>query len=120
MNFCAHTITQRSIDQLVAGDWALAFKEAADNHGLEMMAVTLNIKVLTGQALGDITLNIFVSNHGPYCIGVTSTGARNIRRNTDSRLSCGCCNRSWVRSSASTTPERNSTTRSQSDWASSR
>ena len=47
MNFRLHSITQNRVDHLMAGDWPLAFKGAAYNDSLEVMAVPLDREVLT-------------------------------------------------------------------------
>lgn len=57
-----HACTQRSVDFLVALDWALALKSARHYGGIPVLAVTGQFDVLTGQAGGDDGLQFFRSH----------------------------------------------------------
>ena len=59
MNFGAHPLTQRGIDELVTLDQPLAFKLCADDGGKKVLAVALDFEVLARQAGFDVLLELF-------------------------------------------------------------
>ena len=56
MNFLAHAIAERRIDQLVALDAAFAGELRRDDHGLEVLAVADHFEVLAGEPALDAAL----------------------------------------------------------------
>jgi len=57
MNFFTHTVTQCSIDQLVALYQSLACKGVRDDQCAEMLTITFDFKVGAVQIRGDVGLD---------------------------------------------------------------
>ena len=77
MDFSLHAITQGGINQLMPGNWPLAIEGCAHNDRFKMMAIALHLEMLTSQALGDITANVFRSHHSRYCTGRARINLKN-------------------------------------------
>src|SRR3546814_3305939 len=54
VDFGLHAVAQRRIHQLVATNKPLAFKGRADDQGLEMCAVALDLELFAFQVVGNI------------------------------------------------------------------
>jgi len=48
MNFCFHAVTKHRVNHLMPGDWPFAFKRRTNNHGLEVMAITIDVQMVAG------------------------------------------------------------------------
>ena len=66
MNLLPHPVSKHTVDLLVSGHRAQALEGMAHDEGFKMMAIALNGDAFTVQALGQITFNIFRSNHDSY------------------------------------------------------
>src|SRR5688500_14893005 len=63
VDFLAHALAERAIDQLVALDAAFAGELRRDDHGLEVLAVADDFDVLAGESALDAALHAFGSDH---------------------------------------------------------
>jgi hypothetical protein len=54
-----HSIAQRAVDRLVAGERALPLEDAADDQGLEVGAVAVDFEVLAFEIVGDVLADEF-------------------------------------------------------------
>src|SRR5690606_3248569 len=54
-----HAVAQGLVDQLVAGDQALARNGGADDQRLEMRAVAIDVQVVAGQVVGNVLAYLF-------------------------------------------------------------
>ncbi len=59
MNFFAHAVAECSVDELMTLYQSLAGKGRRNNQCTEMLAVTLDFKVRTLKAAGDVIFNAF-------------------------------------------------------------
>ena len=63
MDFLAHAVAERGIDQLVTLHAALAGKVAANDEGLEVLAIADHLEVLASEPGLDSRLDAFRSYH---------------------------------------------------------
>ena len=63
MNFLAHAVAQRLVDQLMLLDLALAGEGRADNHRFPVMAVARDFNMLAVEAGEDGLFDAVRSNH---------------------------------------------------------
>ena len=63
MDFLAHTLAQRGIDELVPLHAALALEGTTDDQRLEMLAIAGNAQLLAFQTAGDVFPHLFRGRH---------------------------------------------------------
>ena len=67
MNFSFHTIAKGGVHHLVTCDWPFSFEGIADDHRFKVMSITLHLNMCAGEAVGDVGLNAFGSDHATDC-----------------------------------------------------
>ena len=72
MNFFAHAIAERGIDQLVALDAAFTGELRGDDHGLEVLAVADHLQVLARKAAFDAAFYAVRGNQWRFSFYVLS------------------------------------------------
>lgn len=63
MDFLAHAVAERRVNQLVALHPIAALERPADDHRLEMLAIANDFEVLAGEPAADSLLHAFWRNH---------------------------------------------------------
>lgn len=65
MDFFAHAVAERGIDELMPLDQALAFKCRRDDDGIEMLAIAIDVEMRAFETGSNIFFNEFRSwEHG--------------------------------------------------------
>ena len=65
MDLGFHSIAKHGVHHLMSRNRPLTFKFSADNDGLEMMAIAIDLEMFAAEALGNVALECFGGNHGP-------------------------------------------------------
>ena len=74
VNFFAHTVAQRAVDDLVTLNTRFSAEGVRHDNGLEMCAIALDCKMFAIELFADIGLYCFWGNHGTVLNLVSRNG----------------------------------------------